>query len=183
MVIGRDAEHGELLGSLRNQGRAPDSAWLSHPYFGWNYRMDELSAALGVVQMRRLDHILAERARVADLYDRALRTIDGVTVPTAAEWARPAWFVYAVRVPASVDRDAAMRMMNERGVQSKAYFEPPIHGQPVYEGRPELVPFPLPETEAASRDTLILPYFTAMTDAQVTRVAETLAEVLEACPR
>lgn len=183
MVVGRDPAHGELVGSLRNQGRSPDAAWLHHDYLGFNYRLDELSGALGVVQMRRLEEILGARARVAEAYDGALRGIDGLRLPVAAEWARPAWFVYAVRVPETVDRDAAVRELNARGVQSKAYFEPPIHRQPPYAERTELVPFPLPETEAASRDTLILPYFSAMTEAQVTRVAETLNEVLDACQR
>lgn len=178
MVVGRDPGHGELVRSLRNQGRAPDAAWLHHDHLGFNYRMDELSGALGVAQMRRLEEILAARARVAEWYAGALGGIEGLRLPTVAEWARPAWFVYAVRVPDGVDRNAVVGTLDDRGVQSKAYFEPPIHRQPPYADRPELVPFPLPETDAAAGDTLILPYSSAMTEAHVSRVAETLEDVL-----
>jgi perosamine synthetase len=177
-VIGRDPAMGELVASLRNQGRSPDAAWLHHDHLGFNYRMDELSAALGLVQMRRIDEILDRRATVAGWYDEPLSEIGGVRRPVIAEWARPAWFVYAVRVPEEVDRDGAVDALNARGIQSKAYFEPPIHRQPPYADRTELVPFPLPETEAASRDTLLLPFFSTMTREQVERVAETLAGVL-----
>ena len=183
MVIGRDPAHGELVSSLRNQGRAPDAAWLYHDHLGFNYRMDELSGALGVVQMRRLQDILDARTRVAAWYGEALSGVAGVRRPSVAEWARPAWFVYAVRVPEGADRNAIVTALGERGVQSKAYFEPPIHRQPPYAARTELVPFALPETEAAARDTLILPFFSTMTLAQVDRVSETLSDVLEAGPR
>jgi perosamine synthetase len=179
IVIGRDPAHGELIGSLRNQGRAPGSAWLTHPYLGFNYRMDELSGALGLVQMRRIQEILAARARVADWYGEALASVDGLRLTPVAEWARPAWFVYAVRVPEGTDRNQVVRALGDRGIPSKAYFEPPIHRQPPYADRGELVPFPLPETDAAARDTLILPYFSTMTRDQVARVAETLGLVLK----
>jgi len=183
MLVGHDAALGELARSLHNQGRAPDAAWLHHDHLGFNYRLDELSAALGVVQMRRLPEILERRARVAAWYGEALAAVPEATPPHGAEWARPAWFVYTVRLDQAVDRDAVVAALAAEGIASKAYFEPPIHRQPPYAGRPDLIPFALSETDRAARDTLVLPYFTGMTQGQVGRVAETLGKVVTVCRR
>ena len=183
ILIGLDPALGELVASLRNQGRAADAAWLYHDHLGFNYRIDELSAALGVAQMRRVEDILERRARVASWYDAALAGVDEVRSPRTLDWARPAWFVYAVRVGEAVDRDRVITHLDERGIKSKAYFEPPIHRQPPYAGRGDLLPFPLSETDLASRDTLVLPYSSAMTEEQVSRVAEELGEAIRACRR
>jgi dTDP-4-amino-4,6-dideoxygalactose transaminase len=170
-ILGRDPALRDRIDSLRNQGRRPGDPWLHHDVVGFNYRMDELSAAVGVAQMRRVDDILSRRAEVAEWYGEALDGLQGVDPPGGAGWARPAWFVYGVRVDSRETRDALLGYLNRHGVESKAYFEPPIHEQPPYRG-PH---YDLPATEDAARRTLILPFFSQMTREQVARVAETLA--------
>lgn len=174
MVVGSDAGLEEAVRSLRNHGRRTGDPWLHHTRLGFNYRIDELSAALGVAQMRRIDELLQGRARVAGWFDQALAELPDLSGPSAAEWADPAWFVYFVRVAQGLDRDALVEHLLRSGIESKAYFEPPIHLQPPYADRPDLLPVPLPETEEASRRVLILPFSSRMSAEQVEQVAAAL---------
>src|SRR5262249_14935636 len=132
MIVTDDAAWDGLFRSLRNQGRDVFDGWLQHSRLGWNYRLDELSAALGGVQVERLEDILAQRARVADAYTRRLVRLEHVIPPAIASWvSRMSWFVYVVRLAPWIDRDAVIRALEERRVPSRAYF-PPIHLQPFY---------------------------------------------------
>ena len=179
MVVGSRPGDEERIRAETNQGRNPRSAWLEHPRMGFNYRLDELSAAMGVVQMRRLDEILRRRAGVAAAYARALADVEELRLPVSAPWADTAWFVYVVRVAdPSIDRDAVVRFLVDRGVQSKPYFFPAIHEQGPYEGRDDLIPAPLVHTDEAAAAAIALPFFSTMTDRQVDRVVATLTDAL-----
>jgi len=100
-------------------------------------------------------------------------------LPQVADWARPAWFVQAVRVADGIDRDRLVEVLGRMGVEAKAYFEPAIHRQPPYAGDDSLLATPLPETEAASARTLIVPFWAAMTEDHVARVAGALTAALD----
>jgi dTDP-4-amino-4,6-dideoxygalactose transaminase len=178
MIVTGDAAWDALFRSLRNQGRDVFDGWLEHSRLGWNYRMDELSAALGAVQVERLDKILARRARVADAYTRRLARLEHVTPPTVAPWVTcMSWFVYVVRLAPWLDRDAVIRALEERGVPARAYF-PPIHLQPFYRERFGFRPGDFPVSEDMGRRCLALPFFGAMTDLQIDTVCGVLGEVL-----
>jgi dTDP-4-amino-4,6-dideoxygalactose transaminase len=177
MVIPSNSEVAGRLRAERNQGRAADMGWLDHGGLGFNYRLSDLAAALGVAQLEKLDAMLARRAEVAALYESGLAAIDGAEAPIAARGKeRRSWFVYPVRLAEGVDRDAAIARLAERGIDSKAYL-PCIHLFPhlrelgYREGQ-------FPVAEAAAARSLALPFFPAMTEAQVTRVCEALAESL-----
>ena len=164
--------------SERNQGRAVDMAWLEHDRLGFNYRLSDLAAAIGVAQISRLDHILGERRRVAELYDRHLSGIEGLELPPAGRGrAVRSWFVYPVRLPAGTDRDAVIAALGDSGIPAKAYL-PVIHLFPHLE---ELGyrkgQFPVAE-EIASR-SMALPFFGGMSEAEVARVASALESALK----
>jgi perosamine synthetase len=178
MVVVADPSLEERARSLRNQGRRLGDSWLHHSRLGFNYRLDELSAALGVAQMRRVDEILAKRTRVAGWYAEALTSVEGVELPRVADWAQPAWFVRALRVDDDIDRDRLLAVLGRMGVESKAYFEPAIHRQPPYAGDDTLLAGPLPETEAASARTLIVPFWANMTESHVAEVAKRLTAAI-----
>ena len=109
--------------------------WLDHDRLGFNYRLDELSCALGLAQLERLDELLSGRARAAARYAEALADVEGLVLPCAdADGDRRSWFVYVVQLPAGVDRDAAVRELRERGVDSKPYL-PAIHLMSFYRER------------------------------------------------
>ncbi len=165
------------LRSERNQGRAADMGWLDHGGLGFNYRLSDLAAALGVAQLERLDTMLARRSTVASLYEQGLGEVEGVSTPLATrDKERRSWFIYPVRLAAEIDRDAVISRLGDRGIASKAYL-PCIHLFPhlrelgYREGQ-------FPVAEATSACSLALPFFPAMTESQVARVCEALAESL-----
>jgi len=177
MIVPSDPGVAARLRSERNQGRAPDMGWLDHGGLGFNYRLSDLAAALGVAQVERLDDLLGRRAAVASLYEQGLSQIDAVTTPLAERGAeRRSWFVYVVRLADDVDRDAVIAALAERGIAAKAYL-PCIHLFPhlrelgYREGQ-------FPVAEAAAAHSLALPFFPAMTESQVASVCEALARSL-----
>jgi perosamine synthetase len=183
MVVCPDAATKARIVSERNQGRAPDMGWLDHDRLGFNYRLTELAAALGVAQLERADAILADRARVAELYARALGHLEGVELPitVGSDGARRSWFVYVVRLPAEVDRDATIEALRSRGVDAKPYL-PAIHLMSFYRERFGHREGEFPNAEDAARRCLALPFFPQLTEGEVSQVAEALAEVLAAAP-
>jgi perosamine synthetase len=181
MIVPRDAQEAARLRSERNQGRAVDMGWLDHDRLGFNYRLSDLAAALGVAQIEKLDSLLTRRAAVARMYEERLVGIEGLRTPIAGRGNEVrSWFVYAVRLPQGVDRDVTIARLAERGVVSKAYL-PCIHLFPhlrelgYREGQ-------FPVAEAAAADSLALPFFPAMGEAQVDRVCQELAAALGQAP-
>jgi perosamine synthetase len=168
-----------LCRSMRNQGRNEEGgAWLHHSRLGYNYRMDEMSAALGVAQMERIDEILAKREAVAHTYNARLEKMNGVTIPTpAGPGMRMSWFVYVIRLAPEIDRDWVMAYMQENGVDCRPYFQP-IHLQPFYVEMFGFQPGEYPNTEHAASTTIALPFYNNLTVEQVDYVVEVLAGAL-----
>jgi perosamine synthetase len=179
-VVCPDEATKERIDSERNQGRAPDMGWLDHDRLGYNYRLDELSCALGLAQLERLDELLAGRSRVAALYSETLAGVEGLELPCSDEDGdRRSWFVYVVQLPRGVDRDAAVLALRERGVDSKPYL-PAIHLFSFYRERFGHREGEFPVCEDVARRSLALPFYPELTDGEVERVAATLREVLAA---
>ncbi|HEV3408058.1 MAG TPA: DegT/DnrJ/EryC1/StrS family aminotransferase, partial [Gaiellaceae bacterium] len=147
-----------LVKSLSNQGRSDSGDWLTHARLGYNYRLDELSAALGLAQLEKLDDLLAMRAEVALRYAELLAPVDGVSTlrPDDGDHRR-SWFVYVVLLDRDVDRNAVMARLSEDGVASKPYL-PSIHLQPYYRERFGYREGMLPVAEDVSRRSLALPF-------------------------
>ncbi|MEO7665072.1 MAG: DegT/DnrJ/EryC1/StrS family aminotransferase, partial [Candidatus Limnocylindrales bacterium] len=171
VVLTDDAEVAEVLRSLRNQGRDQDGTWLRHVRLGFNYRLDELSAALGVAQMTRRSELAAGRARVAARYGERLRGIAGVTTPVAKPDTEVDWFVYVIRLADDIDRDQVMETLSAAGIPSRPYFSP-IHLQPFYRDRFGYGPGDFPIAERVAAGTLALPFSSVLADAEVDHVAE-----------
>jgi perosamine synthetase len=177
-LVAPSAELKKRIDSERNQGRAPDMGWLDHDRLGFNYRIDDISCALGVAQLERLDQMLADRARVAALYSEALAGVEGLSVPCPDEGGdRRGWFVYVVQLPPDVDRDAAVLAMRERGVDTKPYL-PAIHLLSFYRERFGHREGEFPVCEDVASRSLALPFFPQLTDAEVERVVESLRAVI-----
>jgi perosamine synthetase len=173
------AEHKERVDSERNQGRAPDMGWLDHDRLGFNYRLTDLAAAIGSAQLERLDGMLADRARVAGWYREALAGLDAdLTLPCEdADGEVRGWFVFVVQLPHRVDRDETIRALRGLGVQSKPYL-PAIHLMSFYRERFGHRPGEFPVCEDVAARSVALPFFPAMSEGQVARVAEALGTVL-----
>ena len=174
MVICPDAAAKERIDSERNQGRAPDMGWLDHDRLGFNYRLDELSCALGIAQLERLEQMLAGRARVAALYGEGLAEVEGLTLPCPDEGGeRRGWFVYVVQVPDGTDRDDTIRALRERGVDSKPYL-PAIHLSSFYRERFGHREGEFPVCEQVAARSLALPFHPELSEGEVERVVEAL---------
>ena len=179
MVTLGDAALKESIDSERNQGRAPDMDWLDHDRLGFNYRLSDLACGLGMAQLARLDDMLASRARVADAYRAALAGIEGLDLPCPdADGNRRGWFVFVVQLPRGVDREATVRTLAARGIQSKPYL-PAIHLMSFYRERFGHREGEFPVCEDVAARSLALPFFPEMSDAEVERVAVALRGALE----
>ena len=178
MLTSGDADVVARVRSERNQGRGDDMDWLAHDRLGFNYRLSDVAAALGVAQVERLDALLAERERVAGLYRERLAEVEGVVLPSEdAGLERRSWFVYVVQLPAEVDRDGVIGALAADGIASKAYL-PCIHLQPLYRERFGFRGGEFPVAESVAERSLALPFFTAMGETEVDRVGEALARAL-----
>ncbi len=168
----------ERIRAMANQGRAPGDTWLEHTYLGFNYRLDELSAALGRVQLQRLDELMAKRARVADWYGRRLAEIAGVEAPqTIASTTRRSWFVYVVRLDPGIGRRSLAERLEKSGIPSRPYFSP-IHLQKYFREAFDYCEGDLPVAEDLGRRSLALPFSSVMTEEQVETVCRELREAL-----
>jgi perosamine synthetase len=176
-VLAPDAGAKARIDSERNQGRAPDMGWLDHDRLGFNYRLDDLSCALGLAQLEHLDEMLAERDRLAGLYSEGLAGVEGLDLPcTDADGDRRSWFVYVVQLPPGVDRDAAVLALRERGVDSKPYL-PALHLFSFYRERFGHREGEFPVCEDVARRSLALPFFPGLADAEVEYVVNAVRAV------
>jgi len=178
LVITNNDEDADYMRAMRNQGRAPGDTWLTHTHLGYNYRLDEMSAALGAVQISRLDEMLLKREQVANWYESALENVEGVETQFIEEsTSRMSWFVYVVRFAEHIDRDALAQKLIAAGVPVRPYFAP-IHLQPYMVEKFGYKAGDFPITEDIGNRSLALPFSGVMSEAQVMQVCETIAEML-----
>ncbi|OGO28688.1 MAG: polysaccharide biosynthesis protein [Chloroflexi bacterium RBG_16_52_11] len=178
VIITNDEQAANLMNALRNQGRAPGDTWLQHTHLGYNYRLDEMSAALGRVQMNRIQELIANRERVAEWYTERLGEIPGLEVPTLVPSTTcMSWFVYVVRFAPGIDRDGVARRLGEQRIPARPYFLP-IHLQPYMVTRFGYQPGDFPVTEDLGQRGLALPFSGVMSEAQVDIVYRALGEIL-----
>jgi perosamine synthetase len=190
MIVTDDERLADLCRSMRNQGRPTNTPGpgdddeahsnmgmiLQHERLGYNYRLSELHAALGVAQMRRLDEILQRRQEVADVYMQRFMDNPDLILPTVEPQALMSWFVFVVRLAAgytSEERDRIIRGMRNHEVGAAPYF-PCIHLQPFYRERFGHKPGDFPISESVSQRTIALPFFNSLTAREIDLVAQTL---------
>ncbi len=178
MIVTNDEEWSHLFRSLRNQGRDKFDGWLNHSRLGYNYRMSELNAAVGVIQIKRLNELLSKRSAVADEYNRTISGIGGAApLAIAPTTTRMSWFVYVVRFDPDIDRDRMVNLLAEKGVPSRPYFFP-IHLQPFYRKMFGFKPGDFPRSEAAGASILALPFHANMKKEEIEVVCKALADTI-----
>jgi dTDP-4-amino-4,6-dideoxygalactose transaminase len=178
MIVTNDDAWANLFCSLRNQGRDVFDEWLNHSRLGYNYRLDEMSAALGLSQIQRIDELLAKRERVAGWYNERLRDEELIEAPhIVATTTRMSWFVYVVRINPPAQRDEVIRRLAEVGAPSRPYFTP-IHLQPFYREKFGYQRGDFPVTEYLGDVSLALPFSGVMTEEQVDYVCQQLRVVV-----
>jgi len=178
MVTTPSEEEWELLKSLRNQGRSYDSRWFHHVRLGFNYRITDLQAALGIAQLEKLDRMLSMRGDVAARYGELLADVEEVEAPLADDAEhRRSWFVYVVKLASGIDRDAVLERLGAQGIEAGLYV-PAIHLQPYMRERYGFAEGLCPIAEDACSRTLALPFFPQLTAEDQQRVVGALKDAL-----
>jgi len=175
VIVTDNSEIARICRSMRNQGRGEMGAWLEHERLGYNYRITEMSAALGISQIGRIDELLAKRERVAQMYTDRLSTIGWAKPPAVRPGVRKTWFVYTIALDEGLSRDRLMEAMAKEGIPTRGYFSP-VHLQSyickhlgTHEGL-------LPVTESLARRIIALPFHGNLSEAEVERVVEALSK-------
>lgn len=180
MIVTDDDSFAATCRALRNQGRE-GMDWLAHQRLGYNYRLSELQAALGIAQMGRLDEILNKRRRVAHDYIERLMTNRFLILPTLQDDTHMSWFVFVVRLNDLFepgDRDTIMAELRSEGIGCNNYF-PPIHLQPYMASQFGFKRGDFPVCEYVSARTLALPFFSNLSTRQIDYICTTLGRILE----
>ncbi|MEQ8473581.1 MAG: DegT/DnrJ/EryC1/StrS family aminotransferase [Marinoscillum sp.] len=177
MLLTNDEQVYRMVKSLGNQGRGTNLEWLVHDQLGYNYRISELTAALGYSQTQKLPEILEKRRELAAFYIEELAGIDAIKLPKSNSDTEYSWFVFHIRVDQKI-RDSLLVKLNEKGIQCKAYFYPCIHLQPYYRERFGYQKGMFPIAERVSREVIVLPFFTTMTQEDVYTVKDALVQSL-----
>lgn len=186
MIVTDDERLADMCRSLRNQGRPTGKAdgavqgsagsWLRHQRLGYNARMSELQAALGLAQVKRLDEIVRRRNQVADLYMQRLAGNPNLIMPTVDSDVVMSWFVFVVRLATGYtgeERDRIIRSLRNHDVGAADYF-PCIHLQPFYREKFGFQQGMFPIAESVSQRTIALPFHNRLTAREVDLVAQTL---------
>ncbi|HDY65389.1 MAG TPA: DegT/DnrJ/EryC1/StrS family aminotransferase, partial [Phycisphaerae bacterium] len=176
MIVTDSQDMRDLCDSMRNQGR-DTKRWLSHARVGYNYRMSEITAALGEAQMNRLDEILEKRRNAARMYDESLAGLADhgeIHLPPMAERNKASWFVYVIRLAdrfSQEDRDAIIQYLRKAGIGCNCYFVP-IHTQSYIMETMGTKAGDFPVTDRIAARTTALPFFANLSERQVARVQD-----------
>lgn len=178
MIVTNNKNWNTLFRSLRNQGRDEFNSWLNHDRLGYNYRLDELSAALGVVQMNRIEEILTKRTRVANWYNERLKDQELLEIPFIhPNTTKMSWFVYVIKILPPADRNSVMKKLESYDIPSRPYFSP-IHLQPYYRKMFGYQEGDFPIAERLGSISLALPFSGIMKENEVDFVCAKLKTVL-----
>ncbi|HHV71703.1 MAG TPA: DegT/DnrJ/EryC1/StrS family aminotransferase, partial [Clostridia bacterium] len=173
MIVTDREELAVACSSMRNQGRGENGLWLHHERLGYNYRLDEMSAALGIVQLKRIESIIEKREKIARMYDERLKKYNWLTLPPRSPRVRQSWFAYVIRLDQKINRDKVMIYLQNCGIGCRPYFTP-IHLQPFYQEQFGYKPGQLPITEQVSASTLALPFHNHLGEEEIDYVVEKL---------
>jgi len=165
MIVTNNRKIYEVCDSLRNQGRSKDDQWLDHQYLGYNYRLNEMSAALGIIQLEKLDYMIKQRRKIAGWYNKALKSYaDIVQIPDIAPENTHTWFVYVIKIKdKKVNRNNLIINLKKAGVNTKPYL-PSIHLFNFYKRMFKYKKGDFPIAEEVSSYSLALPMYIGLTE-------------------
>jgi dTDP-4-amino-4,6-dideoxygalactose transaminase len=168
--------HGASVSDLERH-RANGVVFEEYCELGYNYRMPDIQGAIGIEQMKRLDDLLARRRAAAERYNAAFRGVDQIETPAEPEYARHTYQSYLIRLrpDCGVDRDEMIRQLVERGISCRRGI-PPIHLEPLYRQRCGAVS--LPVTESVSAESVFLPMFASLPEADQARVIDAVISIV-----
>ncbi|MDO8594526.1 MAG: DegT/DnrJ/EryC1/StrS family aminotransferase [bacterium] len=177
MVVTSDEKLYHEFRSLRNQGRSEHREWLDHERLGYNYRLDEMSAAVGLAQLERIEFLINERRKVAECYNAFLKDYGSeVQIPRTAEGNTHTWFVYVVLIKER-ERNAVIAALAEQGIAAKPYF-PSIHLFSFHRKRFGFKEGDFPVSESVSREALALPLYIGLTKKDISIICQAVLKAV-----
>jgi len=181
VVLTNNKKIADLCRSMANQGRKLENEkWLEHIRLGYNYRMPEVCAAMGIVQISRIQEILEKREKVAKMYNKKLKDFPEVNIPYVGSDVKMSWFVYVIRLSkrySKKDRDKIIKKMANKGIQCSDYFQP-IHLQPFYIKLFDYKNGDFPICENISQRTIALPFYNNLREVEINYVVKNLKEII-----
>lgn len=181
MVVTNDTKVYELCSSLRNQGRSGNMQWLDHERLGYNYRMDEISAAIGIVQLAKLDKMIQKRREIARWYNDAFKPYSNlISTPISAPGNTHTWFVYVITLKNdAIKRDSIINMLTSKNIASKTYL-PSIHLFEFYRKEFGYKKGDFPVSEKVSDSSIALPFYIGLNKSDVYYIVKALINILNA---
>jgi len=180
MVLTDDESIAERCKSLRNLCFQPEKRFV-HQELGWNFRMTNLQAAVGIAQLERLDEFIEKKKRMGKKYTELLSDHDGVDIPISKiEYAENVYWVYGIVLKDKlyVEADKVMMTLREKGVGTRPFFWP-MHEQPVFKKMGLFLDGTFPVAERIARRGFYIPSGLALTDEQINKVAKILHEIIK----
>lgn len=177
IIVTDNKKIADLCRSMMNQGRkVKNGKWLEHIRLGYNYRMNETQAAMGIVQLSRIKEILKKRNKVAKMYNEKLKSIPNIKALYVAPWAKISWFIYVIQLGdkySRKNRDEIMKKLQKAGIQCNNYFQC-IHLQPFYQDLFGYKRGDFPIAESVSDRTIALPFYNNLKEKQIDYIAQNL---------
>ena len=133
MIITKDKKIAERAKSLKNLSFPKGKRIYKHQDVGYNYRMTNIQAAIGLAQLEKIDELIERRRKNAHLYNKLLKNIEGITLPVEKEWAKNVYWMYSILIEDKfgINRDELMNKLEKKGIETRPFFVP-IHQQPVF---------------------------------------------------
>jgi len=180
MIVTDNEEIADMCTSLRNQGRGKGRGWLAHERLGYNFRLSDINAALGISQLERIEEFIQKRQKVAGWYQEILADDKRIIVPKAPKGCKVSWFVSVVRLkdPYGSKRNAILNAMQAEGIQVSNYF-PPVTLQPFMVEKFGYKDGDFPITDGVCKSTIALPFYNNLSKDEVALVCKTLKKYLD----
>jgi perosamine synthetase len=175
MIVTNNKEIADLTKSLRNQGRSNNMQWLTHNLLGYNYRLTDIQAALGISQLNKIDFLISKRQELVNIYLEELKDVPEITLPKIAKQNIHTWFVFPIIVEEK-HRDKLIEYLMSKQIQSKAYFSPAIHLQDFYKKEFGYKKGDFPIAEKLSKTILILPLFIGLTKQNILTIKQAIID-------
>ena len=176
MIVTDDENLYHKMQMIKAHGMDPKIKYI-HPVLGYNYRLTNIQAAIGVAQMERIDEIIEKKRLIAKWYGNRLKDIPGIILPPSKEWAKNVYWMYSILIDESItgiSRDDLIEYLQREGIETRPFFYP-IHKQPIYN-----LPKELPVAEKLSKIGMNLPSSSKIQKVDVEKIVKRIKQICEA---
>lgn len=174
MVVTNDEALAQKIKVLKDHGQKPNKRYY-HEVIGFNYRMTNLQAAIGLAQLERIEDFINKKRRIAELYDHYLRGVSGLTLPPKVSWARSVFWMYSILVnhPYPETRDQLISIFKKKNIETRPFFYP-LHKLPPYKQGGDFV-----NSCFLSTHGMNLPSGMTLSEADIKRVVQMIKEQIQ----